>query len=1497
MDRIKIVNTFEGGLVADLREDNTPKNSVKDALNMELITVADNQYIYQNIKGNELMDSLPYYNYNGIDYKYIPLATKIFNDIAYILVGAFDNDGNFLMGGVGTFPSPDWDELNNGTGESKLYQRFDFLHNFNATPNASDSYTDPFVSTVFNFDKNRFIDMVIQGDFDRSVNIIFTDNKNPIRIINSRFKSTDKYGIYKLADRRGEKDSNIYSDRDWDRIGLVQLNDNPILIEGPKVENDGALKGGGYKYFFKYVTQEGNTTDVVEESPLIPISNGRLGLDASQISDKSISFKLSRLDDSYYGIQVYFAHFDGAPKASAKYYKIDYVYKIKAVQDPLLPTAILYESNIKHTGIEKVTPVDIQEINTSFTPIDTAKSIDIINDRLAIANVASTLKEEDFNTLEDISKKIYLWERSTTTTKSFADPETAALQLSLWKGEVYELGIVYLVKNKGLSPVFPIVGMDNIDGVQSAWGNSYPPYTVDDTGFDPNNHLINELGIFRTSLKGPIYTPTCEENGIRHLTYLYVDTSIIANDPAIKEIVTGFFIVRRERDKNVLLQGMTMPTTKFPGYRLTASPRTSDDGEARPDFIGSQRIMTKWYGKSYPTIGLNAKYKSVEKDSKDLFNPTFSEVFVPQPTQLTNVITHEKPWVVNGAVGQHIGDETFRNDVDKDGEELNEQHLAFYSPELDLNPENILNFLSGNSVSLEIQKMRNSISPTLQAEISIDTSSDPDYMYHVSAKYLTNGKYNFVGKVVEPIDYDRADFITIPQSSVYTTFIPSGTEITANGSFSGKIDRTFGLLSREKFDNNSVFPPNFVFSSRGTGTSDLTPIQPTVRYYSSDNGIAWTGGDFQPYSLISQSYSNYLGIKLDTENLSEIPEFVYKATPHWDKNNYSNNDLMISCTEGNSYSKYKYLYLNTGHLTSIFKSGSGRWTQQQLIDKYKVNTNKPYHAITYRQRTDVQSLNITRGDTFISNFFKRVTYKNGVGVLTATPGDAGTFGTGLNRSISNDFDEDKVSEPQKKDKGRNLYDVGYIVEMVVQSNINADIRSLERGDEKERQAVGYDKDFYPNKEDNFGDFRPDSSKYNDGYSPTNNVIPYFSVSESTLVLNTEFPNRVLVSESNRTQEFYNSFRDLKGFNFRDYGVELGQIEKIVAIKGVLLSVHTKGILAIGVDDRTLVAEGSNIFVDTAKSLSPKPMQISDLYGTTNPESIVKTDVTVIGVDFNSDIVWMFVGDKTVVISDFAVKTILKKFKKDIQEGGFLGDDDLTNYNPRVYSTYNSVKRTVYISYIAEHPVTKEQFHVGTLSYNTVLNKWMSRLSEGNKFLMNLKGTAYTFGFSEQQGIWKEDELIDPLDNDYSRVNVRGDQYTSEFEIVVNQYPTYEKILENLIVLCNKRIPAKLIFTTSGDVNDAALDIWGASAATKVVEQPIMVRGDSPRKSLRLGILDQNAYYRNSSLYIEVGKVKYSIKDAGNKRIRDKYIRIRFIYEGDDPLFIQAVTSILSISFN
>ena len=1521
-NKISTSNSFEDGLVADLHGLISPKNTYSDAVNMELITEVDNQYIFQDIVGDEHIVDFPKTTdkIGGSYRQYVPVGVKSRNNIAYILLGAFGDDGEFLMGAIGTFPSPNWNDLNNAK-TSLLTYKYSHLHNFKK--DTLDSvYIDPFESVLFNFTKNEHIDIVLQGDFDESANIIFSDSEEPIRIINSRFKRVGTGNVVVLADRLGENDSNTYSEDDWDRIALIQNGNFPIKVEGPEViRGGGYLRGGGYRYYFKYTTQEGNTTDVLYESPLIPISADKTGLTKDQISNRAVRFILTGLDNSYSGIKVYFAHFDGATAVSTDVFVINYDFSYAFNASQLV---------ITHTGLESVSPVDISEINTFFTSIDSVESITTVSDRLAIANTTSALTNSDVVVLVEAAKLVTLTEQTETIKGGYDDPELASKKLGYWKGEVYEFAVVFLLTNKGLSPAFPITGMDNIDAAQSdqliyvpstiPGQVTYPNHIIDETtGFSATD-LINNKGLFRTANQGKIYEyDFIEDEEVRHITYLSANTSSFQSNEDLKKICSGFFIVRRRRVKNVLMQGMAVPTLKMPSKANTIPERVKSyqyDVDATKRYLMAHAGALAWNTPpgGITTIGLNAPYETTwfhtgssddSLDKSDQFNLDFDVVFVPQPTQIINTITYEKSWAVTGSIGQETISTYFKDTVDRAGATIYKRHIAFYSPEIDLSYGNIDDALSGISPYMEVQDMYQVNSPVFYT-----------YSSNLGKDYISDA--NLVINNLEPIDMGRADWTTVTSDTIVATLLNSGTPSFQKNSFSASTDRALGFLSKNDTTNVSSVDPSSQVKSFCLPFVSFSPyalfsvMGSTSRYGRAGGDIpirtVYKNSNFRPYTTIGHNYSAFLGIEidslvqLDNNNMpKKYPVFNYHRNPVDDITKLDYTPIlpigMPNITD--------IMYVNGGHLANVFRSGVGRWEQSDIVSLYKYDSNGVYHGITDRVPLATQSIDIYRGDGFISRVFKRTSYKLGVPESqSATAQDASNYGLGLLSDHDwEDMDKDGTLPDQEKfDKGRGLFDVGQIIEIISYSNINADIRSTEHLSDADSLLAGGDRNFYPNKQDMFGDRRPDSTEYNHGYTGDEHILIFGRLEQGAPTYNTEFPNRVLISEKNLTQNFFNSFRNIKGFNFRDYGIDLGPIIKIIDVKNLLLTIHRNGVLAIGIDDKTLLSEGSDVVINTAEVLSPTAVTISNVYGSIHKESVVKTATTVVGVDYAYSAVWLFSGDKLSVISELSVKSILEEYKRIIEEGDFDGAVPDEIYNPRVYSSYNYNNHAITISYVAEDMFTREQFSIGTVVYNTSNNKWVTRMSVGNKFSMSIGSETFNTGFektgiSGEVGIWQYGALVDGNGNGIAS-RFRGLNFGHEFEITLNDTPTLEKILDNIQMITNKSVPVTIEYVTSGDINDAAVDIWGDEPNPKKFVQPIVTRNKSPRKSLRLGILDENAYYKNSNLYIEVGRINSITRKAlGTRRIRDKSIKVRFIYQGNDRTFIQGIISILSLSYS
>jgi hypothetical protein len=148
-----------------------------------------------------------------------------------------------------------------------------------------------------------------------------------------------------------------------------------------------------------------------------------------------------------------------------------------------------------------------------------------------------------------------------------------------------------------------------------------------------------------------------------------------------------------------------------------------------------------------------------------------------------------------------------------------------------------------------------------------------------------------------------------------------------------------------------------------------------------------------------------------------------------------------------------------------------------------------------------------------------------------------------------------INENEQDDLGRGLFDVGQVVELVSFSNINADIRSIEVFSPEDSLMYGGDRDFILTRRI-FGDSRPDSTGYNHGYTGDVNPVSYSRI-ENSPSYNTEFPNRILLSERNKTQGFSmpsETSRDL----ITGLRVEFGPIIKLIGIKNIFCQYIPQG---------------------------------------------------------------------------------------------------------------------------------------------------------------------------------------------------------------------------------------------------------------------------------------------------------------------------------------------------
>ena len=249
-----------------------------------------------------------------------------------------------------------------------------------------------FITDELSFDLNHPVEILSQPSYDGSVNLIINDGLNIPRLINSRFTTTGS-NTYKIVDRKGDNDTNIYDQgAQFDVDTSLFKNVNKI----PKLEYlgtaSGNMKVGNYHFYFKYSDSDGNESDWVAESGLVSVFMGNTPQSVNtgirdENSLKSVRFRLSNIDLGYSYVKVYYTKYSSDVKANL-------VVSARKIEKNFL-ISNSGSCNILLTGDEIETEVTLEEINSSFDVIQNAQTQCSVASRLFMANIHKTKVEYD----------------------------------------------------------------------------------------------------------------------------------------------------------------------------------------------------------------------------------------------------------------------------------------------------------------------------------------------------------------------------------------------------------------------------------------------------------------------------------------------------------------------------------------------------------------------------------------------------------------------------------------------------------------------------------------------------------------------------------------------------------------------------------------------------------------------------------------------------------------------------------------------------------------------------------------------------------------------------------------------------------------------------------------------------------------------------------------------------------------------------------------------
>lgn len=450
-----------------------------------------------------------------------------------------------------------------------------------------------FETGELNFDINHPVEVLPQYSYDNSVNLIINDGKNKPRLINSRFSATSR-NKYQIVDRKGNNDTNIYDQGSQFEIDTSLYK---RVIEIPKlrlvgVNEGGRMAVGNYHFYFRYADADGNETDFVAESGLVSLFVGntpssiRSGF-REEDSHKLVRLLLSNIDSAYQYVCVYYTKStsDILQNAEVSAFKINQKFLVNN----------MLNCDITITGYEDVTQIDVSEINPMYQIADSVETQAQCQNMLFLGNIQKPeipyqeLSDLSLRFLPRIQEEVYPLTidhdyNVSSTSFGYYDPKFIYNKVGYWNHELYRIGIVYIMSDNSLSPVFNVRGIENLNS-DTKYSNI--PMWRDVGGIKTRNYIVSDEETYKIitedisygssssgrseedssgadleNSKGviAINMPSTDSQQIYSINFdiAYEVLTYLRQDLNIK----GFFFVRQKRIPTILCQAYTIGLDK-----------------------------------------------------------------------------------------------------------------------------------------------------------------------------------------------------------------------------------------------------------------------------------------------------------------------------------------------------------------------------------------------------------------------------------------------------------------------------------------------------------------------------------------------------------------------------------------------------------------------------------------------------------------------------------------------------------------------------------------------------------------------------------------------------------------------------------------------------------------------------------------------------------------------------------------------------------------------
>ncbi len=1217
-----------------------------------------------------------------------------------------------------------------------------------------------FVTNELKIDLEHPLHIVPQRSYDGSVNLIINDGINIPKLINTRFSATGR-NTYEIVDRKGNNDTNIYDQGEQfsTDVSLYKRVNKIPKIEFINTKFGGNLPVGNYHFYFKLSDTDGNETDFVGESGLVSVFIGSHTYSSvntgqkNQNSSKQVIFKLSNLDSAYDNIVVYYSRStaEAAFNSVTEYIKVDKKFLIQNQT----------ECKIIITGFEDVIPVSITDINLQYNVVDAAKTSAVCQNMLFLGNVHNC--DIPYEELADLSLRFlpYLKEESYTakinenyqlqsTNTGYIDPKFIYEKTGYWGEELYRLGIVYILPNGQLTPVFNIRGCVDLKIYNSDNDiyTKYPLYNEDgkrnlinyneSTYYILASRIKNDKGEYEESkgigkhenVKGVISLAPDNDTDIINSLDIHVDDGTIYE---LSKHVKGYFFVRQARIPSILAQGITIGIDKesrTPSLPVSTAFLQNSYDDLEKSYVDVDDLKDV----NYLSEGFISRYKfKFEEDNKLSKTDKIALVAVGVVALVAaTVFTAGAAGALAGALAPVIAGSASLAGAATTATAAGVT-AVLGSAAVGYTAVAAAVTVAGSALVEWTNNKQNQQQNKEKLKLNGIYTKPPEGYKIVEEKNSRKLQDNFYSRlIIEPSSANMIQGIICPDYTInqaYYNSIFTGAEHiikttkTQNVNYKNELSSNYFNINDRHFYVSQY--EDVTFNKQGTFKiigvpENVKAVGLTDYVFRSRAGEAEEAWRFEKVGKVYDNEGEEFNIK---KNNSDIVRGVFSPYIAFDdKNNIFDPaetvNIYIPGYQANQLEDYISIRMNDN---SQYYAISDRIALDD-INNYLVNKSKQL-GLNVDTSCGYQ-FNVYRGDCYICQFTQRINrnFNDPSAPYNDQIVDADSWRDYYNPDNTEDYSNINLGDV-------NAIPMGMWLTFRVRSSNNLNIRTLDGSNVSEAAASGHERGYFPYYPMSVeGSYKiSDSQVYNRGFAKSLSERWNAQTPDVPYIKNW-FGTRIMYSDIHINDAFKNGFRVFQCTNYRDYTREYGEIVKLVPLESKLLVVFEHGIGVAPVNERAVAGQGAGgkVYINTSNVLPENLMIISDMFGSQWAESVLKVPGKtgssaqyIYGVDTVAKKIWRTDGQRLDCISDMRVQEFLNN-------NITLGERELT---PKigirnVKTVYNAFKRDVLFTFYDNTYGFEEK--VWNLCWNELLEKFITFYSWVPSYMENINNIPFSF---------------------------------------------------------------------------------------------------------------------------------------------------------------------------